>query len=1010
MSVFYLCTGFHRSGTSLLAQTLQHNGVNMGGDLMGATYSNPLGHIEDMPVVRLHDKVYKLNGADWRYHDSSPLIKPVWLPNYIQSYMQKRKDESSTEDEILGVKDPRAVHFLKDWQVASDGKVRYIFIFRHWREACFSLLKRHSRQFLNTANPMERSSLHLSFWRQHDLAFKMYKSANKRILDFYTANKDKAILLSQEGFVALAQQADTHAFAKCASKIGLDTHYFNAQTLQADLLTQQLPPYAENGIDQNLVKELDALYERLNNAADIKHCLSINEIQTRISPSAYALPKHLALALGDDKQSLESGGNDAINGASSPIDNIFANAEFDFTELKWAEFSGALLRLPIPRISPKPFYAALTCDLDFSGNDSEVKPVTERTGEDYYSLAKVAHYKGVWLVAYLFQMRAMLCDAFVKGHALWDVGAWTMFADEQPGWLHVNDSELLGNNPFKLQKAHHLHERQIEAVPHYLDIAHLSSEDLFIAETEAGTQGGLDACATFRLSIDETHTWLITNAGQNAPEDNARMYMQIAKQCTNNMEVQEFCYIKALRAAHLIADAGTQRATVQQCLALLAALYVKNNMFNYAKATFNALGAAENEDVCEDTQKPVFKALHFLVQEHHFSLYAECLNTVTGKLNNARKAELQKELAQQKALLRPALGLKHRFALLPCNLSYENILLIGKENPERSIKLDLLNRRLNFLAKDNMQWLMEGTHGLPTNAKYALYQLISKHWQKLWPEEVYQYAFHEAPSVSASLQKNTRVDKNTHVNKNNIEATSVYTLLVFISDLDSFTAFLALLAASNTLTNTVSNAAPSTINNTSTSDSTLQLHCKLMPSASKLKESVEDTLSQFNVSAYMVDTLPPQRVHESVKREILAFSEPSENRPAEPTHNKFVGVTFCERQSSHIQRVKQITNWYCMLGFEFSVSAMLSNTQADMVVPNYHPSELHSIQDKPLFYPHMYSAWFKQTLTKHCSSIQAPGIEIFWRKFLMEIKKQQAIVKMSNQACEGLFENSHSDD
>ena len=59
-SPFYLCSGFHRSGTSLIAQSLANGGMHMGDELMGASFSNPLGHVEDMPVVRLHDKIFKL--------------------------------------------------------------------------------------------------------------------------------------------------------------------------------------------------------------------------------------------------------------------------------------------------------------------------------------------------------------------------------------------------------------------------------------------------------------------------------------------------------------------------------------------------------------------------------------------------------------------------------------------------------------------------------------------------------------------------------------------------------------------------------------------------------------------------------------------------------------------------------------------------------------------------------------------------------------------------------------
>lgn len=46
--------GFHRSGTSLLAQQLDGAGMHLGADGTGTNVSNTYGHFDDREFVRLH--------------------------------------------------------------------------------------------------------------------------------------------------------------------------------------------------------------------------------------------------------------------------------------------------------------------------------------------------------------------------------------------------------------------------------------------------------------------------------------------------------------------------------------------------------------------------------------------------------------------------------------------------------------------------------------------------------------------------------------------------------------------------------------------------------------------------------------------------------------------------------------------------------------------------------------------------------------------------------------------
>ena len=60
MSHQLIIAGFHRSGTSLVSQLLHRAGLFLGYDLMGASFSNPHGHYEDIEVYDLHEQILTL--------------------------------------------------------------------------------------------------------------------------------------------------------------------------------------------------------------------------------------------------------------------------------------------------------------------------------------------------------------------------------------------------------------------------------------------------------------------------------------------------------------------------------------------------------------------------------------------------------------------------------------------------------------------------------------------------------------------------------------------------------------------------------------------------------------------------------------------------------------------------------------------------------------------------------------------------------------------------------------
>ena len=57
--------GMHRSGTSMIAGLLTRLGVHMGDKLVGACWSNPMGHFEDQEFYELNERILRAAGGTW---------------------------------------------------------------------------------------------------------------------------------------------------------------------------------------------------------------------------------------------------------------------------------------------------------------------------------------------------------------------------------------------------------------------------------------------------------------------------------------------------------------------------------------------------------------------------------------------------------------------------------------------------------------------------------------------------------------------------------------------------------------------------------------------------------------------------------------------------------------------------------------------------------------------------------------------------------------------------------
>ena len=191
---FLLVSGFHRSGTSLVAKTLVRNGVNMGPNLMGASFANPEGHYEDVPLVTIHDNMLAANGTNWQEHRRIDFDTPDFLNKRLAAYLDMRLEQENTRGMLIGAKDPRALMFRKQWNNQTQVTLKSLFVFRDWHYSVSSLLKRHSRELLQTSSAMNTRSSDLAFWKDPLLATKMWIASAKAMIAWYKADTHNTLI------------------------------------------------------------------------------------------------------------------------------------------------------------------------------------------------------------------------------------------------------------------------------------------------------------------------------------------------------------------------------------------------------------------------------------------------------------------------------------------------------------------------------------------------------------------------------------------------------------------------------------------------------------------------------------------------------------------------------------------------------------------------------------------------------------------------------------------------
>ena len=208
MTKFIFVTGFHRTGTSLVAGSIVHLGATAGKRVLGANPGNPLGHFENMDYMRINDDI--IGRHTFRFINKEKyLIPDIQYTEETDSRMLGLMNKFKNKTVVL--KDPRSCLTLKRWlslipKLNFQSEVKIITCIRHPIEVTKSFYKRDG-----TKRPMS----HIVF---HDRILEMYKNSYLNLFDIINKSpivdyrnflsKPREHLLKLKEFCGLEKEID----------------------------------------------------------------------------------------------------------------------------------------------------------------------------------------------------------------------------------------------------------------------------------------------------------------------------------------------------------------------------------------------------------------------------------------------------------------------------------------------------------------------------------------------------------------------------------------------------------------------------------------------------------------------------------------------------------------------------------------------------------------------------------------------------------------------------------
>ncbi|WP_240415742.1 sulfotransferase [Paenibacillus periandrae] len=231
-AVAVIILGMHRSGTSLLAQTVRSLGVYMGNEhqMVPPREDNPEGFWEHAEIVAIHDELLNRLSSSW---DTTKPLPENWLLTEAGMASRERLVQIVTRDflnsPLWGFKDPRTCLLLPLWQsVFKELSIdaRYILNLRNPLNVAASLYKRD--QFLYDKS--------FAIWNLYVLSSLYYTSHEQRIVIDYDQLLEQPIEACRRisGFLNVPYGAMDQARVSDLPKPALRHNCFSKQDVWED--------------------------------------------------------------------------------------------------------------------------------------------------------------------------------------------------------------------------------------------------------------------------------------------------------------------------------------------------------------------------------------------------------------------------------------------------------------------------------------------------------------------------------------------------------------------------------------------------------------------------------------------------------------------------------------------------------------------------------------------------------------------------------------------------------
>ncbi|WP_321365615.1 sulfotransferase [uncultured Celeribacter sp.] len=147
MATQIVIVGYHRSGTSAMAQHCAEAGLFVGDDLLGAKASNPFGHFEDREAYDINQAIMQTNSATW---DTTSDLAPV-IPKKFYSVATDLISRRDAVHDVWGFKDPRTCLLLDFWHSVLPNP-KYLVVLRHYTSCIDSVMRRVFKDYYSTLN------------------------------------------------------------------------------------------------------------------------------------------------------------------------------------------------------------------------------------------------------------------------------------------------------------------------------------------------------------------------------------------------------------------------------------------------------------------------------------------------------------------------------------------------------------------------------------------------------------------------------------------------------------------------------------------------------------------------------------------------------------------------------------------------------------------------------------------------------------------------------------------